>query len=217
MSSIQNQQSVASLSPSDLFLLYSAANSDTRKTPLSLLTTYLASLMTLPNGILSASGLYVMNAGPVALAPNLTNVYANIAGQNAASAPVNPSFLLPAAGQALAINSATGEFIAGRNIKACLITVNIAMTYAAARQLTLAVLTGPDVSPYETPLHFSAIGQAATQMYASFTGLVFNPNNANGQINAGDKIRLVAKYDIAGPNVLNIQSLSTQVQTLDGL
>lgn len=215
MSDILNQSQVQSLSPADQLLLWSSANGDTRRTPLSLLTSYLASLMTLPNGLLSASGVYVMNAG--VLAPNLSNVYANIAAQNSLGAPVVPSIIFPASGQALGLVPATGEFIAGRIIKACRVTVNIAMTYAAARQLTLAVLTGPDLTPYETPLHFSALGQAGVQMYASFEGVVYNPNNVNGQINAGDKIRLVAKYDIAGPTVLNIQSLSTQIQTLDGI
>lgn len=215
MSDILNQSQVQSLSPADQLLLWSSANSDTRRTPLSVLTTYLASLMSLPNGLLSAAGVYVMNAG--VLAPNLANVYANIAGQNSLGAPVFPSIIFPNGGQALGLVPATGEFVAGRVIKAALVNVNIAMTYAAARTLTLAILTGPDAAPYETPLHFTGIGQAAAQMYANFTGLVYNPNNVNGQINAGDKIRLVAKYDVAGPTVLNIQNLSTQIQTLDGI
>lgn len=210
MSSIQNQPSVASLSPGDLLPLWSSQNGDTRKAPLSLLTSYLAALMTLPNGILSAASAYVMNAG--VLAPNLGNAYANIAGWDATK-----SFILPAGSQSFGLVPATGEMVAGRAIQACLVNVNIAMTYAAARTLTLAILTGPDLSPYETPLHFAGIGQAAAQMYANFTGLVYNPNNVGGKINAGDKLRLVAKYDVVGPTVLNVQSISMQVQTLDGL
>lgn len=215
MSDILNQSQVQSLSPADQLLLWSSQNGDTRRTPLSLLTTYLTSLMTLPSGLLSASSLYVMNAG--ALAPNLSNVYANFANQNPVGAVTNPSRIFPASGQSLGLSPVAGEFVASRNIQACMVNVNIAMTYAAARLLTLAILTGPDLTPYETPLHFSGIGQAAVQMYANFTGLVFNPNNVNGQINAGDKIRLVAKYDIVGPTVLNVQSISTQIQTLDGI
>lgn len=210
MSSILNQSAAQSLSPSDQFLLWSAAQGDTRRIPLSLLTTYLASLMTLPNGLLSASGAYVMNVGVTA--PNLTNVYANLPVQNPAL-----TFIQPAGAQSLGLVPLTGEFVASRVIKACAMNVNIAMTYPAARRLTIAVLTGPDASPYETPLHFSAIGQDANQMYASFGGLIYNPTNVNGQINAGDKIRVVMKYDVAGPNVLNIQSMSTQIQTLDGI
>lgn len=215
MSDINQQSAVQSLSPADQLLIWASSTGDTRKTALSLLTTYLASLMTLPNGVLSAAGWYVMTSG--ALAPNLTNAYANIAGQNPTNAALVPSLILPATGQALGLSTAAGEFVAARTIKACAVSVNIAMTYAAARRLTLAILTGPDTSPYETPLHFSAVGQDATQMYASFSGLVYNPNNVNGSINAGDKIRLVAKYDIAGPTVLNIQSLQTSIQTLDGI
>lgn len=210
MTTINQLSAASSISDGDQFPIFASGQGDARRVPASLVREYIQSGLELSGGILAASGLYVMVAG--VLAPNLTNVYANIAGQDPTK-----NLALPTGAGSLAIMAANGEFIATRDIQAVDVNVNIAMTYTNARQLTLAILTGPDTGPYETPLHFSALGQAAVQMYANFRGLVYNPNNANGIIREGEKIRLVAKYDVAGPTALAIQSLSTQIQTLDGV
>lgn len=200
------------LSLSDLIALYSVNNSDLRKASLSSLLALLQSNLTLPNGLLSAASLYIMRTGAAPLAYNATVAQAPVA-------PMDPTlnFIQPSGAVAFSPNPATGQFFAARNVKAAIINVNVAMTYVSARRLVLQVCTGPVGNPtqFKTPIAFAGIGQDANQMYANFTGIVYNPNNMNGQLNLGDIVEVAASIDVAA--VVTLQSMSIQLQPMDGL
>jgi len=210
MSEINQLSQANPLKTSDQIPVYSSDNGDTRRASIA----SLFSLLGFPSGgsILKLSSVYAMQSPVAALTPNIGTAYQNIANQDSTPARM---IALPVGTTSLTPNPLAGEFVAARDIQALLVNVNIAMTYANPRLLTLAILTGPDSNPFETPLHWNGVGQGAQQMYANFTGLVFNPNNASGKVLTGDKIRLVAKMDVAA--VLTIQQLSWQLQTLDGV
>lgn len=213
MSDINQLAADSSLSLGDQLAIFSTNNGDTRRMSLSTLLAFLQSNLLIPGGILSAASLYNMRA-PVAGLPvvNVTTVAAPIANQDPTL-----NIALPATNTAFFINAPTGQFIAQRNVRVALMNFNIAMTYAAARLLKLQIATGPVSNPlqYLTPIAWQALGQTATQMYANAAGVVYNPNNINGQINTGDIVQLVASIDVNA--AIAIQALSTQIQPLDGI
>lgn len=209
MTAINNLGKASAVTDADLIPLYSASGGQTLAVAASTLAAYMAGKMSLPQGLLSAMGAYSM--GSAGIAPNIGTVFQDIAPQ----ADPKQLFNLPAAAASLNVNSITGEFIAMRNILAALVLVNATFTLANPRVLTLGLITGPDANVFTLPTQSVVVGSGAPQA-AHFAALVTNPNNANRQINQGDKIRLVAKTDQAA-TLVTFATLSMQVFTLDGV
>lgn len=208
MTAIQNLGQVTTIADGDNVAIASLSQGGTYRAPMSAIAAYFATKATLPAGLLSAAGLYGMEGNAPAFSGGVA--FADIPNMNAA---LNIS--KPAAAAALQLNTLTGELIATRNILAALVWVNCAFVLASPRVLTLGVITGPDVAPVELAPHYAGVGSGAVQ-YASFGGLAINRANLNQQINAGDKIRLVAKTDQAAVPV-NFSSVQMFVLTLDGV
>lgn len=210
MTGIANLGATPAVQDGDQFAVVSSGNGQTQKVAASVLAAYMLTKMSLPAGLLSAAGVYAM--GSAGVAPVLGVAFANVAPQ----ADPSITYLLPASAGSFVRNTITGEYIASRDVQAALVIVNAAFTLANPRILTLGVLTGPTASPYETDIHYQAVGAGAQLLYASIMGIVTNPTNANGKIAAGDKIRICAKADQAATAV-TFQYLSTQVIPLDGV
>jgi hypothetical protein len=89
-------------------------------------------------------------------------------------------------------------------------------TWPTNRDLTLAVLVGPDSLPFESAFQFIGAGRGGSApVTAAFGGPTSNLNSPGGTILAGEKVRLVARFNTA--DTLNIERLSFVVQTLDGI
>lgn len=217
MTTINQLSAANSISDGDQFPIFSIGQGDARRVPASLVREFIQAGLELPEGLFNASGLYSLGlpdnvgvgtflTGGVLAVPTfggLTNL-ANLLYPGGADS-MTPT------------NTFTLEYTATRDLINPRVDVNMAMTFAAARRLTLQMQVGPLTSLYDTPLAWSAVGQDANQMYAHIGGYLRNPNNVSGAILAGERIRMAWKFDTAALTSITLQSLTMKIQTLDGV
>jgi hypothetical protein len=206
---INQLSSTRRLSLCDQFAVWYTRDGQPRRASINELVTLVMDNLALPSGLLSASSLYsltrtqaevvAVGPSPIALAPYDAN------GAN----------VLPAGGQAVTMNVVTGVMQAVRAIRAFEVWGVVQGSLPSPRVLTLGLQTGPGGGGgiYTSPLEIVRVGTGNTDCF-SFAGIVQNPNNVNGQINAGDLIQLVASADQA--TNLSISAIQFIVRPLDG-
>lgn len=159
-------------------------------------------------GILSMAAVYAMRIfTPRVIA--LATAYANV-----------PNYELgiqnPASASSVSENLVIGEYIAGRDIAMVQFWVGLTGSWPTTRDLTVAVLVGPDATPFESAFRFVGAGRnVGNPVTASISGIASNLNNPGGMIKAGEKIKLVLKFSVA--DNLNLDRLSFAIMTMDGL
>lgn len=206
MAEINRLSAVSSVQSSDQFPLYSSEMGDARKASAAAVKTFMQDGM--PTGLLDISSVFAMRiTTPVVKA--LTTSYANIANWDG-------SLITPSGRDTLAVGTVLGEMIAARDISHVMMYCTLSGEWPANRDLNLAVYIGTDVAPYESTFKFTGAGRGGgTPLTASFSGPGANLNNAGNIIKAGEKIRLVAKFNVA--DNLTINRLAFVVQPMDGV
>lgn len=194
----------------DLILLWSTSQGLARKVPLLALQTLINTGVVLPKGILSASTVSIMRtrvASPLVKALTTAVTVFNPFQTAQQNPPVSSA-------SAFAYDLVNGNFVAQRDVALAAITLAMQASWANATTLTLQAWVGPDATPYVlTPAYIGAGTNATATVH--FSGIVGNPNNLNGVIKAGDKIKLAAALSTAGN--LSITALDMSVQSLDGV
>ncbi|PTB28846.1 hypothetical protein C9I56_11185 [Paraburkholderia caribensis] len=193
----------------DQLALWSQNNGQPRKVSLSAILELIQSNLSMPNGLLSASSLYELRrtqAETLAVGPSPVIV---------APYDANGNTVLPIGGTALTLNVVTGVMQASRVIEAAELWVCIDGSLPSPRVLTLQVQTGPGGGGgiYTSELQAIKTGTGNPDSF-HFAGILQNPNNVNGQINAGDVVQIVASADQA--TTLSISRMSFIVRPLDG-
>jgi len=206
MPTINRLSAVDSVASSDQIPIYSSDNGDARKASMSVIKEFMNEGV--PTSLLDISSLFAMRiVTPTVFA--LTTAYlkfANWAG----------SLITPSGRDSLLVNTVLGEFVAARDISHGMVYCTLSGEWPANRDLELAVLVGTDAAPYESTFKCISAGRGAgTPLTASFSGPVANLNNPGNIILAGEKIRLVAKFNVA--DNLTVNRLAFVVQTLDGI
>lgn len=205
---IDRLSGIDAITGGDQLAMYSAAQGGDRKIPFSVVQDALRADLPLPASILDISSYFTMRiTTPVAVAVGTT--YANIPNYNS-------NFALPSDRTGIAASLVVGEFICSRDVAAVQFFVALNGTWPTNRDLSLAVYVGTDASPFESAFQFIGAGRGGgAPVTATFSGPTSNVNNPGGIIKAGEKIRLVAKFNTA--DTLNITRLSFVTQTLDGV
>lgn len=194
---------------SDQVALWNNQAGQPRKCSLSDLLTLFQNSFTSSKGLLGVSSLYSLKRTQAeTLALNVTPV-------NVAPYDANGNSVLPLGGQSLTLNVVTGVMQATRVIQALEVWALVDGSLPSPRVLTLGLQTGPGGGGglYTSPLEVVRAGTGNPDSYA-FSGILQNPNNVNGQINAGDLIQLVASADAA--TNLSISAVQFIVRPLDG-
>lgn len=204
---INRLSSIDELSAGDSFPVYSVNSGDDRRVPLSVLAESLKEDLPVPTGLLDISSYYIMRI-PGAVSVPIGTSFQNIPNYTS-------QFTVPANRASVTANTILGEFVAARDIEAIEFTVGLVATWPVNRELSLAVYVGTDALPFESAFKFVGEGKGGSStLSANFNGPTSNINNPGGIIKAGEKIRLVARFNIA--DTLNIQRLSFVVKTCDG-
>lgn len=208
MPTIRELSQVTEVVSSDQIPLYSTVNGQPRKASMLQVKEFIEEGLTIPGGILAISSMYGMGiTTPVTVA--LTTSFANIPNYD-------NSFALPSGSSSFSTSTTLGEFVATRDMSAVVVYVTLNGEWPTNRDLSLSIYVGSNASPYETQLQFVSVGRGAgAAVTACLSGPVTNQNNVNGTILAGEKVRLVAKFNTA--DNLDIDRLSFVVQTLDGV
>ena len=208
MATINKLSAVDSVSAGDQFVVFATDLGDARRAPASVVREFMQSDITLPNGLMDIATIYEMRAvTPVALAIGIT--YANIPNWS-------DSLVMPAGRTSIATMLVLGEFVMQRDCAGVMFWVALQGTWPTNRDLTLGILVGPDAAPYESSFQFLGAGRGGgAGVSAAFSGTVANLLNPGGIIKAGEKVRLVAKMNVA--DTLNLTRAAFVVQTLDGI
>lgn len=205
MPTINQLSAIASLSDGDLVPVFSTTNGDARKASLATLKEFINDGES--SGVLGISSFYTMRKAGASVA--LTTAYQNV--QNWSDTVITT----PNA-TSLSMSLTLGEFVATRDISYVQFNALLIGSWPTNRDLQLGVLIGTDASPYESSFRYIGPGRGAgTLLTAQLGGLGANLNNGGNIIRAGEKIRLVAKFNSA--DTLNIDRLLFSVQTLDGI
>lgn len=197
------------LSTSDQFAVWDQRAGQPRKASISELVDLVLANLNFPNGLLSGSSLYSLTrtqAETLAVGPSAVVV---------APYDANGNTVLPLGGQSVTLNVVSGVMQATRTIQAAEVWAVIEGSLPSPRVLTLGIQTGPGGGGgiYTSPLEVVKTGTGNGDCY-HFAGVLRNPNNVNGQINAGDLIQLVASADQA--TTLSISAAQFIVRPLDG-
>lgn len=188
--------------------IYSSENGDARKTSLNAIKEFVNTPDDGIEGILAISSLFVLRkTTPVTIAVGTS--FQNI--DNYDSSP----FIVPSGRTSLSPSAVIGEMVATRDIAAVQFHVALNGTWPTNRDLTLGILLGSDANPFESSFGFVGAGRGANTVSASFSGISANLNNGGNVIRAGEKIRLVAKFNTADNLTLN--KVAFEVQPLDGI
>jgi hypothetical protein len=211
MTTINQLPAVDSLSGGDLLPVFNTANGDTRKASLTAVKEFVQDGFVPDGGVLAISGYYSMRkvpATPLTIAVGTS--YANFANYD------SPAMTFPAGRTSIAGMITVGEFVMQRDVAAVEFWAAMTGTWPTNRDLTLAILVGTDAAPYESASKFIGAGRGATNLVSAMFGSpVVNLNNPGGTIKAGEKVRLVAKMNIA--DNMDLTRLTFVVKTLDGL
>lgn len=206
MPTINQLSALSTLTDGDLLPVFSTTNGDARKVSMAVLKEFVNEADNSNNGILGLSSFFTMRktGGTVAL----TTAYQNITNWT-------DTVITTPNSDSLSTSLVLGEFVAGRDISHIQFNALLVGSWPTNRDLQLGVLIGSDASPYESSFRYIGPGRGAgTLLTANFGGLGANLNNGGNVIKAGEKIRLVAKFNTA--DNLNIDRLLFSVQTLDG-
>lgn len=158
-------------------------------------------------GILAISSVYALRITTPRVQA-LTTAYINVPNYEA-------GIKLPDGASSLAQMLVAGEYVATRDIQAVQFWIGLSGTYPTNRDLTVAVLVGSDAAPFESAFRFVGAGRGGgAPVTANLSGIASNLNNPFGMIKAGEKVRLVLKFNVA--DNLSLDRLSFAVQTLDG-
>ena len=207
MPAINQLNALGTPSESDLVPVYSQQNGDARKLSLGNLKDFVLADDAGAGGILGISSLYSMRkTGPVTVA--IGTSYSNITNWDS-------QLIVPSNRASLSLSRVLGEWVATRDISHVMMYANLTATWATNRELTLAILIGTDAAPYESSVKFIGAGRNPGKAVASLAGPGANLNNGGNVIRAGEKIRLVAKFNAA--DILIIDRAVFTVQTLDGI
>lgn len=211
MTTINQLSSIDTLSSGDQIPVYSSSNGDARKASMDTLKAFIQTDFVPDGGILAISGFYSMRKVPAApLAIAIGTAYANFANYDV------PAIASPAGRSSVAGMTVVGEFVMQRDVAAVMFWVAMTGAWPTNRDLTLAVLVGPDASPYESASKFIGAGRGAgNSVSAMFGSPAVNFNNPGGIIKAGEKVRLVSLMSVA--DTLTLTRLTFVVQTLDGV
>lgn len=203
-----NQLSTADvLVGADQVPIYSSENGDARKTSLNAIKDFVLQPSD-ATGILAISSLFVFRK-TVQVVANLTTAYQNIANYD-------QTLVAPANRTSISLSPVLGEMILTRDIAVADFNVAFTGSWATNRDLTLAVLVGTDLAPFESSFKYIGAGRGnGVAVTATFSGPVANLNNGGNIIKAGEKIRLVAKMNVA--DTLTITQVAFVVQPLDGI
>jgi peptidoglycan hydrolase-like protein with peptidoglycan-binding domain len=209
MTNINQLSPTRELSTSDQFAVWYQRAGQPRKASISDLIALVMENLQLANGLLTAASLYslkrtqaevlALTASPVVVAPY----------------DANGNSVLPLGGTALTLNVLTGVMQATRAIQAAEVWGVVVGSVPSPRVLTLGLQTGPGGGSgiYTSPLEVVRVGTGNNDCF-SFSGILQNPNNVNGQIDAGDVVQLVASADQA--TNLSISAVQFIVRPLDG-
>lgn len=207
MPTINSLNAIDSPDGSDLLPIWSQQNGDTRKISVNNFKDYILAGDADAGGILGISSLYSMRkTGPATVA--IGTGYSNIANWDS-------QLIVPSNRGSLSLSRVPGEWVATRDISHVMMYANLSATWATNRELTLAILIGTDAAPYESSVKFIGVGRGPGKAVASIAGPGANLNNGGNVIRAGEKIRLVAKFN-AADNLIIDRAVFT-VQTLDGI
>lgn len=208
MTNINQLSAVDSVQSGDQVPIFSSANGDARKASMNVIRDFMQQGITLPNGMMDIASIFALRLiTPVAQA--VGTAYANIPNYN-------QSLILPTDRSSIAPMLVAGEFVAQRDCDGILFWVALNGNWPTNRDLSLAVYVGSDAAPYESAFQFIGAGRGGgVPVTATFSGPVANLNNPGGVIKAGEKIRLVAKFNTA--DTLNITRIGFVIQTLDGI
>jgi len=206
MSEINRLSAVSSVASSDQVPIYSSSEGDARKASMAAIKTFVNS--DAPASLLDLSSLYAMRI-IVPRVVALTTAYQKIPNWDG-------PLVTPAGRDSLSIGTVLGEMIAERDIEHAMIYCTLIGEWPANRDLSLAVYVGTDAAPYESTFKCVAAGRGGgTPVTESFSGPIANLNNPGNIIKAGEKIRLVAKFNVN--DNLTLTRLAFVVQTLDGI
>lgn len=205
MPSINQLNAIDTLSDGDLLPVFSTSNGDARKASLSTLKTYLESSEG-QSGILGISSFFTMRK--VGGSAALTTTYQNFTNWS-------DTIITTPNATSISTSLTLGEMVAVRDISHIQFNAMLVGSWPTNRDLQLGVLIGTDAAPYESSFRYIGPGRGAgTLLTAQLGGLGANLNNGGNIIRAGEKIRLVAKFNTA--DTLTIDRLVFSVQTLDG-
>lgn len=193
-------------SGSDSLLIWDSVNGRTTRISIASLMTYINNNLLVPKGLEQISSLYALR-GAASVVP-LTTVLAKI-NPFASNQVISPSGSL-----AFAVDMVNGLLVASRDVAIASVNVALNGTWANAVDLTLAVQVGPDALPYTLVPKSISTGNGNMKS-VHFSGYLFNPNNINGILAAGDKIKLCASFGTAGN--LTVSGVEVTVQSLDGV
>lgn len=210
MATINQLSTAETLSPGDLVPVFSTNNGDARKASMSTIQAFVQDGFVPDGGLMAISGYYNMRKIPVSpVVIPIGTSYANFPNYD------TTTIILPPGRNSIAPMVVVGEFVMQRDCAAVLFWAGMTAAWPANRELTLAVLIGSDLNPYETITKFISLGRGAGYISPFIGGPVINNNNPGGTIKAGEKVRLVAKMDVA--DNLTLARLTFKVQTLDGI
>ena len=208
MPTINSLNAIDSPDGSDLLPIWSQQNGDARKISVNNFKDYILAGDADVGGILGISSLYSMRK-TVSSNVSVGTSYGNIANWDS-------QLIAPSGRDSLSLSQVLGEWVATRDISHVMMYANLSGSWPSNRDLTLAILIGTDAAPYESSVKFIGAGRGAgNPVTASFAGPGANLNNGGNVIRAGEKIRLVAKFDTA--DTLAIERAVFTVQTLDGI
>lgn len=210
MSSINELSQVSAVSASDQFVLYNTVNGQPRRASAQEIADFVADNLDpdtmLPNGVLDISSIFQRRT-TVATPQVLTTALALLSG-------LAGQIVMPSTGSAVSMDP-SGHFISTRDIAAGLVSFNMQAFWPATRILTAQILVGPDATPFTLPAQYIEIGNgAAVNKNVNISGLCYNGNNVGNKIAAGDKIKLMVKFDTG--DTLTINNASFTFQSLDG-
>lgn len=209
MTNINQLSQDIQLSTQDQFAIWNQGYGQPRRASIAALVALVIANLQMPNGLLNASSLYALRRTQAeTLALTATPVIVAPFDANGAS-------VLPMGGQALTMNVVTGVMQATRAIRALDFWIALDGSLPSPRVLTLQLQTGaPGGLQYTSEFQVVKAGTGAADCY-HFGGVLQNPNNVNGQINAGDMIQIMASADAAA--TLSISRATFIAQPLDGV
>ncbi|TDV06063.1 hypothetical protein [Paraburkholderia caballeronis] len=197
-----------SIRPQDQIAYWDQNNGQPRRAAVWDLIECVQDGLRLENGLLNASSLYALRRTQAeSIAIVMTPTVITPWDANGAS-------VLPMGAQSITLNVTTGLMQATRTIQACEFWIALQGSVPSPRVLTVQLQTGPSGGPlFASEFESVQAGTGAAQSF-HLAGILQNPNNVNGQINAGDVIQLVASADAA--TTLSLTRASFIVRPLDG-
>lgn len=196
-----------SVSDGDQFPIWVTGNGDTRRVAASVVKDYVQENFKVTGGILSLASIFAIRIATTRVIA-VGTTYQNVPNyESSVTLPVTASSVVPML--------VVGELVATRDIQGVQFWAGLTGTWPTNRDLTMAVLVGPDSGQFESAFRFVGAGRGpGATATADLSGVASNLNDPQGFIRAGQKIRLVVRFNTA--DNLSIDRLSFAIQTLDG-